>query len=115
MHKTFRYFVRTWIRLYAVEDWVVGDALRRTNNEVESFNRSLKDNFKIRPNVWQFLHDLKDQCERSLGIFTVDTFIGNRRRQCRTLDRPLRYARNQLSSENFDIADSLDYMARAKY
>jgi hypothetical protein len=112
---SFRYFVQTWTRQYKFEDWVVGDSSRRTNNEVESFNRSLKDNFKICPNVWQFLSDLRTQASRSLGVFAVDSRIGNRPRQGRTLDTPLRYARNQLDNGHFDVADFLDYMARIKY
>lgn len=107
----FRYFIRTWTRSYTIDDWVVGDERARTNNAVESTNNQMKANMSVRPSVWQFMTDLHQHVERTIISFSVDTRNGYTRRECRSLDKELRKAREKLATEEFDVREFLDHMA----
>lgn len=106
------YFIRTWTKNYSIDDWVVGDQIARTNNAVESVNNQLKANMNVRPGVWQFLTGLHEHVERTVISFQVESRNGYVRRDRRTLDDELRKARQKLVSEEFSVADFLDYMAK---
>lgn len=101
------------MRSYTKEDWVVGNRCTRTNNALESFNNQIKSHLSVRPSTWQFMMDLHQQVELSFISFNVDRRNGCVRRECKTLDAALRFARTQLNNKTFTVFEFLEYMAQA--
>lgn len=49
-----RYYRRQWLRKVTPQIFSVHNYRRRTNNNIESYHRTLKDRFGLHSNIWTF-------------------------------------------------------------
>ncbi|XP_051158527.1 uncharacterized protein LOC127279909 [Leptopilina boulardi] len=53
-----RYYRRQWLRKVTPQIFSVHNLRRRTNNNIESYHRTLKDRFGLHSNIWTFSDNL---------------------------------------------------------
>lgn len=104
------YFQRTWIQRFPPETWVVGDRERRSNNNLEGYNNTVKHNIPLNPSAWIFLDSLLN-----LAHDASSSFLSDRQRNAPPsadrshLSQPLREA---LIDLNLNRIDELIFLQR---
>lgn len=106
------YFQSTWIIRFSPATWCVSDRDRRTNNNVEGYNRKIKDTINPNPSPWAFLQGLKDLMNDASGKFERDkrnnaVTPADRSR----LSKPLAAALHCLIADEIDELEFLKVMA----
>lgn len=106
------YFHRTWIVLYKKEEWNVFNLDRRSNNNIEGYNRKVKQYIRRNPSPWLFLEAISDLAYDASASYQYDyhreiTHIVDRSQ----LSGPLNQALIELNSGNIDELKFLEIMA----
>lgn len=66
------YFHNTWLVRYPREDWCVSERNRRTNNNLEGYNNTIKHSIPINPSLWVFLDRLLDLAYEASSSYYSD-------------------------------------------
>jgi len=67
-----KYFKWTWFGRFGPHDWCVGNLARRTNNNIEGYNRFVKDFIPLKPAPYVFLDGLLNLAHDASSKFESD-------------------------------------------
>ena len=70
--KFINYFELTWFGRFIPSDWCVGNLKRRTNNNIEGYNRFVKDYIPRKPAPYVFLDGLLNLAHDASSKFEAD-------------------------------------------
>lgn len=106
------YFKKTWLGRFPLEEWGVSERDRRTNNNVESYNRTIKLVIPMNPTPWVFLDSLLDLAYQASASFASDRHNNVPRPPDNSyISEPLEIALSMLNEGKIDELEFLKKMA----
>lgn len=110
------YFTQTWFKSYPIQEWCVSDRSRRTNNNLEAYNRSIKRAIPSHPSPFIFLDGLLNLSYDATAKYTSQIQNGSQAPPDRSLITvALRDALDDLDKEEINEFEFLQRMSHTNY
>lgn len=105
------YFVETWMHNYTPADWNVQNRIRRTNNNLESFNSVLKTVIQRNPSAYSFLDSMQSIVYRLNNDYEHETKHNSQRESQSKFNQPLKDAIESLGTGAISVIEFLKLLS----